>query len=37
MIVARKLLLGEITLYIKDIKAYIGLKENTTWAKALSL
>jgi hypothetical protein len=30
MIVARKLLLREIILYIEDIKAYIRLKENTT-------
>jgi hypothetical protein len=37
MIIARKLLLREIALYIEDIKAYIKLKENTTWVKALSL
>jgi hypothetical protein len=30
MIAARKLLLGEIALYIEDIKAYIELKENIT-------
>jgi hypothetical protein len=30
MIAARKLPSREITLYIEDTKAYIGLKENTT-------
>jgi hypothetical protein len=37
VIVVRKLLLREIALYIEDTKAYTRLKENTTWAKALSL
>jgi len=36
VIAARKLLLEEIALYIENTKAYIGLEENTTWAKALS-
>jgi hypothetical protein len=37
VIAARKLLSGEIALYIEDTKACIELKENTTWAKALNL
>jgi hypothetical protein len=37
VIAARKLLLGEIVLYIKDKEAYTRLKTNTTWAKVLSL
>ena len=36
VIAARKLLSGEIALYTEDTKARTGLKENTTWAKALS-
>ena len=36
VIAARKLLLKKIALYTEDIKACTGLKENTTWAKALS-
>jgi len=36
VIVARKLLLREIALYIEDKEAYIRLKANTTWAKVLS-
>jgi len=37
VIAARKLLLREIALYTEDTKACTGFKENTTWAKALSL
>jgi len=37
MIAARKLLSEEIALYTEDTKACTGLKENITWAKALSL
>jgi hypothetical protein len=36
VIAARKLPSGEIALYTEDTKARTGLKENTTWAKALS-
>ena len=37
VITARKLLSEEIALYTEDTKACKVLKENTTWAKALSL
>jgi protein required for attachment to host cells len=37
VIVARKLLLGEITLYTEDKEACTRLKTNTIWAKVLSL
>ena len=36
VIAARKLPSGEIALYTEDKEARTGLKENTTWAKALS-